>query len=71
MLHTWHSNIVSIKWRTPRKTNVPAALKSVVSVAVAVGVFHSLALESDGKVAACGFNPNSETKIPEGLKLNP
>ncbi len=36
-------------------------------VAIAVGLFHSLALKSDGTVAAWGLNSSNQTTIPVGL----
>ena len=46
-------------------TNVPAGLNDVV--AVAGGDYHSLALRSDGTVAAWGRNWEGQTNVPAGL----
>jgi hypothetical protein len=47
------------------QTNVPSGLTSVV--AVAGGVFHSLALQADGTVAAWGNSSYGQTRVPAGL----
>ena len=73
------SNGVVLAWGTSSDTNViksndgvdygqslvPAGLSNVV--AIAGGGFHSLALKSDGTVAAWGYNYYGETNLPPGL----
>lgn len=48
------------------QTNVPAAAQSGV-VAIAAGGYHTIALKSDGTVAAWGYNSYGQTSVPAGL----
>jgi hypothetical protein len=45
---------------------VPAAAKSEV-VAIAAGIFHCVALKSDGSLVTWGGNVNGEVKLPASL----
>ncbi|MCX6882889.1 MAG: hypothetical protein NTV12_10360, partial [Verrucomicrobia bacterium] len=47
------------------QTNVPPGLSSVV--AIAAGLYDSMALKSDGTVVAWGNNGNGQTTVPPGL----
>ena len=48
-----------------QQTNVPPGLSNVV--AVAAGMYHSLALKSDGTAVAWGSNTYGQTNVPAGL----
>jgi hypothetical protein len=45
--------------------SIPAGLSGVTAIAAGAG--HSLALKSDGTVAAWGWNGHGQTTVPEGL----
>ena len=47
------------------QTTVPDGLTNVT--AIAAGFYHTLALKSDGTVAAWGYNSNGQTTVPDGL----
>jgi len=47
------------------QTNAPSGLTN--GVVIAAGYYHSLALQSDGKVVAWGYNGEGEATVPAGL----
>ena len=52
-------------WNPFGQTTVPAGLSNVV--ALAAGMYHSLAVRTDGTVAAWGWNMYGQTTVPAGL----
>lgn len=48
------------------ETNVPTTLTNDV-LGVAVGGYHSLAVQNDGRVAAWGYNKDGQINVPAGL----
>ena len=56
-----------VAWGSNNKgqTRVPAGLSGVV--AIAAGVFHTVALKQDGTVVAWGKNDDGQTTVPAGL----
>ncbi|MEP6668135.1 MAG: hypothetical protein ABJF10_03225 [Chthoniobacter sp.] len=59
------SGVVAWGWDNQQQTTVPPKLTGVI--AVAGGIFHSLALKYDGTVVAWGGNEDGQTRVPEGL----
>ena len=59
------SQVVAWGLNTVGQTNVPPGLTNVTMIAC--GIFHNLALKSDGKVVGWGQNTSGETNVPGWL----
>jgi alpha-tubulin suppressor-like RCC1 family protein len=66
-LYAWVKDADGIVSTSLSTSTVVGSGEAMTKTAIAAGGFHSVALKSDGTVAAWGDNDNGQTRVPQGL----